>query len=175
MTRNDSLRLIIVLATHLGLDSDQLDIKSVFLYGDLVEEIWMVPPPGIGVDGKILGLDKALYGLKQGPLTWFEKLSEALAEIAFISLPFNPCVFITADHKIIVVLYVDDITTAGSRSDINHHIDHLRSRFKVTVKGSLKYILGIEIKHTPEGMELSQHQYITNILSRFGMESCRPI
>ena len=74
-----------------------------------------------------------------------------------------------------MVAYVDDITTAGSQSDINRITDHHRSRFKVTLKGSLKYILGIEIKHTPEGMELSQHQYITNILSHFGMESCRPV
>ena len=167
MTRYDSLRLIIALATHLGLDTDQLDIKSPCLNGDLVEEIWIIPPPGIGHDGKILQLDKALSGLKQAPLAWFEMLSEALAEIGFISLPFDPCVFISADHKIIVVVYVDDITSAGSRSDINRLIDHLPSRFNVTVKGSLQYILRIEIKHTPEGMELSQHQYITNILSRF--------
>ena len=101
----------------------------------------MVPPPGIGLDGKILRLDKALNSLKQAPLAWFGKLSEALASIGFISLPFDPCVFISADHKIIVVVYVADITTAGSRSDINRRIEHLRSRFKVTVEGSLKYIL----------------------------------
>ena len=52
----------------------------------------------------------------------------------------------------IVVVYVDDITTAGSRSDINRLIDHLCSRFKVMVKCRIKYILGIERKHTPEGM-----------------------
>ena len=135
----------------------------------------MVPPPGIGLDGKILRLDKEPYGLKQAPLAWFEKLSQSLAEIGFISLPFDPCFFIRADDKIIVVVCVDDITTVGSRLDINRLIDYLGSRFKVTVKGSLRYILGIEIKHALEGMELSQHQYITNILSRFGMQSCRPV
>ena len=171
VTRYDSLRLSIALATHLGLDKDQLYIKSAFLNGDLVEEMWMVPTPGIGLDGKILRLYKALYGLKQAPLAWLEKLSEALAEIGYISLPFDPCVFISADYKIIVLLYVDDITTAGSHSDINGLIDHLRSRLRVMVKGCLKYILAIEIKHTREGMEASQHQYISNILSRFGMES----
>ena len=67
MTRYDSLRLIIALPTHLGLDTDPLDIKSAILNGDLVKEIWIVPPPGIGLDGKILRLDKALYGLKQAP------------------------------------------------------------------------------------------------------------
>ena len=173
--RYDFLCLIIALAAQLALDTDQLDIKSAFLNGDLFEEIWIVPPPGIGLDGQILQLDKAIYGLKQPPLAWFEKPSDALAEIGFISLPFDTWVFISADHKIIVVIYVDDITTAGSRSDINPLIDHLRSRFQATVKGSLTYILGIEIKHTPEGIEVSQYQYITNILSRFGMESCRPV
>ena len=143
--------------------------------GHLVEAIGMVPPPGIGLDGKILRLDKALYGLTQAQRAWLEKLSDPLAEIGFISLPFDPYVLISADHRIIVVVYVDDITSAGSRADINPLIDHLRSRFKVTVKGRLKYILGIEIKHTPEGMELSQHQYITNILSHFEMESRRPV
>ena len=132
----------------------------------------MVPPPGIGLDRKILGLDKARYGLKEALLAWFEKLSDALAEIGFMSLALDPCVFLSADHKIIVVVYVDDITTAGSRSHINRLIYYLRSRSKISVKGRLKYILGIEIKHTPECMELSQYQYITNILSRFGMESC---
>ena len=78
LTRYDSLRLIIVLASHLGLDTDQLDIPSAFMNRDLVEEIWMESPPAIGLDGKILRLDKALYGLKQAPLAWFEKLSEVL-------------------------------------------------------------------------------------------------
>ena len=135
----------------------------------------MVPPPGIGLDWKILRLGKALYGLKQAPLAWFEKLSETLAVIAFICLPFDPGVFLSADYKIIVVVYLDDITTAGSRSDITRFIDHLCSRFKFTVKGSHQYILGIEIKHTPEGMELSQQQYINIILPCFGMDNCRPV
>ena len=175
VTRYDSLRLIIDLATHLGLNTDQLDIKSAFLNGDLVEEIWMVPTPGISLDGNIVRLDKARYDLMQAPLAWFEKLSEALAEIGFISLPFYSCVFISADYKIIVVVYVDDITTARSRSYLKRLIDHLRSSFKVMVKGFLQYILGIEINHTAEGKELTQHQYITNILSHFGMDNCRPV
>ena len=119
MTRYDSLRLIIALATYLGLDTDQLDIKSAFLQGDLVEEMWMVPPPGIGLDEKILGLDKALYGLKQAPLAWFEKLSEALAEIAFISLPVSGAIgdlVITSNYRgeyMSCEEYITEITTSG--------------------------------------------------------------
>ena len=68
VTWYDCLRLIIAVATHLGLDTDQLHIKSRFLNGDILEEIWMAPSPGIGLDGKILRFDKALYGRKQAPL-----------------------------------------------------------------------------------------------------------
>ena len=39
VTRYDSLRLIIPLATHLDLDADPLDIKSAFFNVYLVEEI----------------------------------------------------------------------------------------------------------------------------------------
>jgi len=65
VTWYDSLRLVFALALYLGLHMEQLDIKSAFLNGELKEEIWMIPAPGIGLDGKILCLHKALYGLKQ--------------------------------------------------------------------------------------------------------------
>ena len=61
-------RLSIALATHLCLDTDQLDIKSASLNGDLVAEMWVIPPASNGLDGKIRELDKALYSLKQAPL-----------------------------------------------------------------------------------------------------------
>ena len=62
VTRYDSLRTIIALATHLGLDTHHLYIKSAFLNGDLVEEMWIVAPPGIGLNGKILARNKARDG-----------------------------------------------------------------------------------------------------------------
>jgi len=78
--RYDALRLIIALALHLGLDMSPADIKSAFLNGDLNKEVWMMPPPSIGLDEKVLHLLKSLYGLKQAPLAWFERLSSALAD-----------------------------------------------------------------------------------------------
>jgi hypothetical protein len=32
----------------------QGNVKSAFLYGELKAEIWMSPPPDIGLQGKIL-------------------------------------------------------------------------------------------------------------------------
>lgn len=63
---------MIALATHLSLDSDQLDIESEFLNGDRVVEINMVLTPGIGLHWKILERDKLSHGLQRAPLVWFE-------------------------------------------------------------------------------------------------------
>jgi len=173
--RYDSLHLIIALALHLGLDVSQADIKSAFLNGDLNEEVWMMPPPGIGLDGKTLRLLKSLYGLKQAPLAWFERLSSPLAELGFLSCPFDPCIFISPDYNVTIVVYVDNITTVGRKSDVCKVYQHLTKHFTVTIKEGLSYLLGIEILYTATGLELRQTQYITNILTRFGMENSRPV
>jgi len=63
----------------------------------------------------------------------------------------------------------------GKASYSKISIDHLKSHFKFNVKGGLKYILGIEVITTENSIELSQRQYITDILSRFGMQNCRTV
>jgi hypothetical protein len=47
-----------------------MDVKSVFLNGDLKEEVYVHRPSGFtipGKEGKVLHLRKALYGLWQAP------------------------------------------------------------------------------------------------------------
>jgi len=156
VTRYDSLRLIIALALHLGLNMSQADIKSAFLNSDLNEEVWMMPPPGISLDGKVFRLLRSLYGLKQAPLAWFERLSSALTELGFLSCSFDPCVFISPDYNVIIVVYVDDITTVGRKSDVRTVYQHLTKHFSITIKEGLFYLLGIEILHTATSLELRQ-------------------
>ena len=57
VTRYDSLRLITALAAQFNLGTLQLDIKLAFTYSDLDEDIWIKPPPGIGLDDKALHLN----------------------------------------------------------------------------------------------------------------------
>jgi len=61
------VRTIIVMATIKGWSLHQMDVKNVFLHGDLQEEVYMEQPPGY-VDQTRLNLvyrlKKALYGLK---------------------------------------------------------------------------------------------------------------
>lgn len=60
----------------------QVDIHTAFLNGDLVEEIFIEPPPGIVTFSKdeVCKLHKALYGLKQAPRAWNKSLVQFLSD-----------------------------------------------------------------------------------------------
>ena len=61
------VRLFISLAASHDWDLHQLDIKNVFVHGDLQEEVYMEQPPRFvsqGKIGEVCLLRKSLYGLK---------------------------------------------------------------------------------------------------------------
>ena len=65
-----SVRFFISLVATYNWDLHQLDIKNVFLHGDLQEEVYMEQPLGFvaqGEIGRVCHLRKSLYGLKQSP------------------------------------------------------------------------------------------------------------
>ncbi len=70
-------RAIIVMATTKRWSLHQMDVKNVFLHGDLQEEVYMEQPPGY-VDqthpNLVYKLEKFLYDLKQTPRVWSDKI-----------------------------------------------------------------------------------------------------
>ena len=58
----------------------QMDVKNAFLNGDLSEEVYMQPHPGLSVElNKVCHIRRALYGLKQAPRAWFAKFSSTIS------------------------------------------------------------------------------------------------
>ncbi|RVW15230.1 Retrovirus-related Pol polyprotein from transposon RE1 [Vitis vinifera] len=65
-----SVRLFLPMAAMCHWPLYQLDIKNVFLHGELLEEVYMEQPPGFvaqGESGLVCKLRRSLYGLKQSP------------------------------------------------------------------------------------------------------------
>ena len=63
----DIVRLILALAACEGWDIFQLDVKYVFLHGELNENVYIQQPKGYVKKGKehmVYKLHKALYGLR---------------------------------------------------------------------------------------------------------------
>jgi hypothetical protein len=60
-----TIHIVVSLAAKFGWEIHQIDVKSVFLHGDLLEEIYMLQPPGFIKDCQeniVCKLKKSLYG-----------------------------------------------------------------------------------------------------------------
>ncbi|GKD54309.1 putative ribonuclease H-like domain-containing protein, partial [Tanacetum coccineum] len=69
-----------------GIDYDEMDVKSAFLYGKIEEEVYVCQPPGFedpDFPDRVYKVEKALYGLHQAPRAWYETLSTYLLENRF--------------------------------------------------------------------------------------------
>lgn len=175
-----TVRCVIALAVQNQWPLCQLDVNNAFLYGDLVEEVYMSLPPGYFTpnDKRVCKLIKALYGLKQAPRKWYEKLSSCLFDIGLVQCSSDYSLFTKSSNSVFLVLlvYVDDIVLTGnSMSEIKKVKDHLHSSFKIKDLGELKKKLGIEILRTESGICMSQRKYCLELLNDFGYLGVKPI
>nr|GFB39743.1 uncharacterized mitochondrial protein AtMg00810-like [Tanacetum cinerariifolium] len=63
-----------------------MDVKSVFLYGTIDEEVYVMQPPGFQdpeSPAKVYKVEKAMYGLHQAPRAWYGTLSKYLLKNGF--------------------------------------------------------------------------------------------
>ena len=134
----------------------------------------------MGSSNQVYLLRKSLYGLKQAARQWNKKLHDTLASMGFKRLESDHSIyiFIRGEVRIIIPVFIDDITFASSDSAaIDSAIKELSSHFKLRDLGPTSFLLGIEIVRTPEKREisLSQRQYVIDALERFNMSDCNPV
>jgi hypothetical protein len=159
-----------------------VDISSVFLNGDLEEEIYMKQPEGFQEmgPGYVCKLSKSLYGLKQAARQWNKKLHTTLLDMGFRRLDSDSSIYIYIKDgvRIIIPIFIDDITLASSsQSALDRVVAELASHFKLRDLGPTSFLLGIEIirDRAARSIALSQQQYIIDMLQRYGFESCNPL
>ena len=77
----NTVNVLLSLAANQDWQLLQFDVKNALLHGDLMEEVYMDPPPGIPKYSNIplvCKLKKALYGLKQSPRAWFGGFTKSM-------------------------------------------------------------------------------------------------
>jgi len=174
-----TVRLLLALASINNWHLQQLDVNNVFLHGDLNEEVYMLPPPGMVVSkcGQVCKLTKSLYGLKQASRQWFSNLSSYLKSINFIQSTADYSLFTkkTDNSFTILLVYVDDIILSGnSISEIQQVTLSLDKAFKIKDLGKLKYFLGLEVARSSTGIHVSQRKYALDILAETGLLAAKP-
>eukprot|EP00253_Pinus_taeda_P018945 PITA_18945 len=127
----------------------QMDVKSTFPNGVLMEEVYIEQPPRYekkGQEHKVCRLKKALYGLKQAPRAWYSRIDSYLLENGFEKCEGEPTLYIKEnDGKTLIdVLYVDDVIFSG-----------------------------IEVEQNGNGIFISQEKYVNEVLERFNMQDSK--
>jgi hypothetical protein len=176
-----TIRTVLSLAVARGWSIRQLDIKNAFLHGLLDEPVFMQQPPGFihpQMPSHVCRLHKALYGLKQAPRAWFARLSSRLNDLGFLPSKSDSSLFIlrTTHLTCFVLIYVDDIiVTCSDSSTITSFISQLGTEFAVKDLGPLNFFLGVEVLPVSDGLLLSQHRYITDLLRKVHMVDAKPV
>nr|AAW28564.1 Retrovirus-related Pol polyprotein from transposon TNT 1-94, putative [Solanum demissum] len=114
VTMITSNRMLVELAAVHDLKIHQMDVKTVFLNGELEEEIYMEQPEGFVVPGKeekMYRLVNSLYELKQAPKQWHAKFDQTMLANGFKINECDKCVYIknVPNDEVINCLYVDDM------------------------------------------------------------------
>ncbi|XP_020421230.1 uncharacterized protein LOC18775571 [Prunus persica] len=182
VARQDTIRLVVSFAAQNSWPIFQLDVKSAFLNGKLLEQVYIEEPPGYVIKGnehKVYRLKNALYGLKQAPRAWYSCIEAYFEKAGFNKCPYEHTLFIKsgAEGKILIVcLYVDDLIFTGN--DEAMFVDFKNSMmadFDITDLGKMKYYLGIEVVQTATGYFIGQKKYAQEVFERFHMENCNPV
>ena len=158
----------------------QLDIKNVFLHGDLTEEVNIEQPPRFVAQGEsslVCRLCCSLHGLKQSPQAWFGRFNSMVQEFGMTRSTSDHSVFYhhkSSKECIYLIVYVDDIVITSSDQDgIQRLKQYLFNHFQTKDLGKLKYFLGIEIAQANSGVVMSQKKYVLDILEEIGILDCK--
>jgi hypothetical protein len=125
VSNKDSFQIVMALVAHYDLELHQMDVKIVFLNGDLQENVYMAQSEGFVMKGKEhMGykLKKSIYGLKQASRQWYLKFDEVIKKFGFIKNQVDNYIYIKIKESmfIILVLYVDDILLACNDKNLLH-------------------------------------------------------
>ena len=159
-----------------------MDVKGVFLHGELDEDMCVEQPFGYkkkGEEYKVFKSKKALYGLKQTPKAWFSTIESYFFKEGYVRCPNGHTLFVKTQGEgkiLVVILYVDDFVFTGCDDEMFTEFKaSMKQEFDITDLGKMKFFLGVEGMQNDEGICLSQKQYDLEISERFGLENANSV
>nr|GEW40976.1 putative ribonuclease H-like domain-containing protein [Tanacetum cinerariifolium] len=147
VSRIEAIRLFLAFASYMGFLVYQMDVKSVFLYGRIDEEVYVTQPKGF-VDPqhpkKVYKVVKALYGLHQAPRAWYATLSTFLLKHGYKRGTIDKTLFFKKNNRdiILVQVYVDDIIFGSTKKAWCDEFEALmKGEFQMSAMGELTFFL----------------------------------
>ena len=176
-----TVRMLIQFAAENQMSVHQLDVKTAYLNAPIDCEVYIRQPQGFAEEednGQLVWkLHKSLYELKQSGRNWNVVLTNFFKTNGFHQSEIDPCLFIKQNETDMtyIAVWVDDIIIAATSNSLMNDIKELlKSKFKMTDLGLIKWFLGIEFEQSDTGISMCQSHYLKGVLERFGMQDCKP-
>lgn len=171
--RYDSVRVLLSEAAQHNLNIIQFDVKTAFLYGDVKEDIYMLPPEGLDTNANMVcKLNRSLYGLKQAPRCWNQKFDASLKKFGFNNSHADRCLYIgkVNQNKVYLLLYVDDgLILSKSKDSLNTVMQELKQNFEIKQCDSNNFV-GLQIEKSEKYVFIHQSKYIERLLYKYNMQ-----
>ncbi|KAL2885578.1 putative retroelement pol poly protein [Ceratocystis lukuohia] len=176
-----TLRLFLATVCQYNMECHQVDACNAFAQSKIKEEVFIELPANVECpNGMVAKLDRCLYGLKQAAYQWNEDCTGYLKSLGFENIVTEPCLLYHAGRKMLVLLYVDDITIAAMDDKSIKWFKQLFSkRFVIKDLGQTTQIIGIQVSRDRPQRRLwiNQRQYIRRMVeeARFDEHRRSPI
>ncbi|KAL2885544.1 Retrovirus-related Pol polyprotein from transposon TNT 1-94 [Ceratocystis lukuohia] len=172
-----TLRLFLASVCQYDLECHQIDACNAFAQSRLKEEVYVKLPANVECpDGMVAKLERCLYGLKQAAYQWNEDCTAHLRAMGFSKTITEPCLLFHEKRKMLVLLYVDDITIAApNMKSIQWFKDEFSRKFKVKDLGETTQVIGVQVyrDRSRRRMWLNQEQYIQRMVDQSGFREHR--
>ena len=173
-----SYKAIFALTAILNWNVKQINVKTVFLYGNVQETIYVRQLDDFNKnDIKVCKLNKTLYGLKQFPRIWYQHFSKYMKKLELILIESDESVFMNAKKSITIALYVNDILIIDlSKIGIQRIKKVLNDKFHMFDLEPCVYYLDMIVKRdrVVDILRLRQAVYVTRFLKHFNCWSLNP-
>nr|GEU85764.1 hypothetical protein [Tanacetum cinerariifolium] len=165
VARIEAIRLFLAYASFMGFMVYQMDVKSVFLYGTIKEEVYVYQPLGfedLDHPDKVYKVVKALYGLHQAPRAWYETLATYLLKNSFHRGTIDQTLFIKKQKGdiLLVQIYVKQKKDGIFISQDKYVAEILRN-FRLTEGKSASTPIDTKkpLLRDPDGEDVDVHIY----------------
>lgn len=117
------IKMLLTIVIFIDLELHQMDVKTIFLNGELKEEIYLLQAKVFSIEGqedKMCQLNKVIYGLRQSPRQWYFTFHNVISKYGFVPNMFNPCVYtqVSGDGFVIFSIYFDNILLMQNNLDM---------------------------------------------------------
>ncbi|XP_019233837.1 PREDICTED: uncharacterized protein LOC109214382 [Nicotiana attenuata] len=183
-----TVRAVLSMAAMYGWRLHQMDVFNAFFQGDLVEDVYMVQPPGFARQGSCLRV--TMYGWRLHQMDVFNAFFQGdLVEDVYMVQPpgfarqgsclshYDYSLFTKKldGHIVIILVYVDDLLITGSSSSLIHATKaSLQHHFKIKDLGEMKYFLGLEIARSKDGISVCQRKFALDLILDLGLAGSKP-